>query len=307
MSRLRLILNRTQAAQKIRKITRAMAMIASAKLQKLRARTLAAKPYAHALREMVTELAAQVTEFRHPLLRQCAVGSSAKRVGLLIITSNRGLAGGYSSHVLRLATDFVQERGRQGQVVELYVSGKKGLAHFAFHQQQVGRRIDQADSGPDSVGVRDVSAFLSDRFVSGAVDAIHVAYTEFISVGTQRPTSLMLLPMTDLVGAVAAGDGRLHASPGRTRNAVQYDFSPDPDVLLTESLPLLLEAYLFECFLNAATSENAARRVAMMRATDAADQISKSLTLRHNRARQDHITSELLDIIGAAEAVRNRR
>jgi F-type H+-transporting ATPase subunit gamma len=306
MSKLRLILNRKKAAQKIRKITRSMAMIASARLQKLWARTLATNAYTQGLREMAAELAARVGDLRHLLLRQSAVGPSARRVGLLVITSNRGLAGAYSSHVLRMASDFVHEREARGEVVELYVSGKKGLSYFTFHHQPVARRIDVADNGPAFAHVQEVSAFLMDRFVSNAVDAVYVAYTEFVSAGTQRPKLLMLFPMTALIAATAAADGKPSASWVQIRSGAQYDFSPGPEVLLAELLPLMLEACLFECFLNAATSENAARRIAMMRATDSADQISKSLALRYNRARQDQITNELLDIIGAAEAIRNR-
>jgi F-type H+-transporting ATPase subunit gamma len=142
--------------------------------------------------------------------------------------------------------------------------------------------------------VEETAARFADSFTSGQVDSVHVVYTNFVSAGVHRPELLTLLPVaTSTCPAVETG------------GAVMCDFSPGPNRLLGELLPLMLKARLFECFLSAATSENAARKMATMRATENADQVFKVLTLQYNRARQDHITNELMIIVGAAEAIRN--
>jgi len=304
MAQRRAILNRKKAAQNIGRITRAMAMVASAKLQKLRKRTLAAKPYAQKLREMVAVLAATIGDVQHPLFRRPTVGDSATRIALLVITSNRGLGGAYNSNVLRMASDFMRQREAEDAAVELHVTGRKGVSYFTSHKRPTAQSYDQLDDMPSLVGVEEVAAFFLDRFKCGLIDAFDVVYTDFVSVGVQRPTLVTLLPMTALAGTAAGTGGQPSTSPGKTGGAVMYDFSPDPNILLGELLPSTLKTCLFECFLNAATSENAARKMTTMRATENADQMFKKLTLRYNRARQDHITNELMIIIGAAEAIR---
>ncbi len=300
----RAILKRKKAAQTIGKITRAMAMVASLKLQKLRKRMLAAAPYAQKLREMVAVLAAHVGELQHPFLRPPTVENSAKRVVLLVITSNRGLVGAYNSNVLRMASDFIRRREAENIAVEVHVTGNKGVAYFAFHGRPLAQRYDQSGDLPTLADVEATAARFADRFTSGQIDSVHVAYTNFVSAGLHRPELLTLLPMAALTGAAAGTGGQPLTSPGKTGSAVMYDFSPDPNILLGELLPPTLKACLLGCFLNAATSENAARRIATMRATENADQILKTLTLRYNRARQNDITDELMIIVGAAEAIR---
>lgn len=304
MAQRRAMLKRKKAAQTIGKITRAMAMVASLKLQELRKRMLAAAPYAQKLREMVAVLAAHVGELQHPLLRPPTVENSAKRIVLLVITSNRGLVGAYNSNVLRMASDFIRRREAENIAVEVHVTGNKGSAYFAFHGRPLAQRYDHSGDLPTLADVEAIATRFADRFTSGQIDSVHVAYTNFVSVGAHRPELLTLLPMAALTGAAAGTGGQPLASPGKTGSAVMYDFSPIPNILLGELLPPTLKACLFECYLNAATSENTARKMATMRATENADQMFKTLTLRYNRARQDDITNELMIIVGAAEAIR---
>jgi len=306
MAQRRAILNRKKAVQNIRRITRAMAMIASVKLQKLRKRMLAAEPYAQKLREMVEVLAANIGDLQHPLVRQSTVEDSARRIALLVITSNRGLVGAYNSNVLRMASDFIREREAEDQAVELYVTGKKGVSYFTVHKRPIAQRYDQLGDMPTFADVEKAAAFFIDRFTSGQLDSVYVAYTSFVSAGVHRPELLTLLPMAASTGAAAGTSGQPSTPPGETGGAVMYDFSPDPNILLGELLPLTVKTCLFECSVIAATSENAARKIATMRATANADQICKALTLQYNRARQDHITSELMDIVGATEATRKQ-
>ena len=156
------------------------------------------------------------------------------------------------------------------------------------------RWYDPAGDMPSLADVEEIAVRFADSFTSGRVDAVHVAYTNFISAAVQRPELLTLLPIATSIHPVA-----------ETGGAVMYDFSPDPSRLPGGLLPLMLKARLFEYFLTAATGEHAARKMATMGATEDADQISKTLTSRYNRARQDHITNELMIIVGAAEAIRN--
>jgi F-type H+-transporting ATPase subunit gamma len=203
-----------------------------------------------------------------------------------------------------MASDFIRQREAENIAVEVHVTGKKGVSHFTSHKRPIAQSYDQLDDMPTFADVEKAAVFFIDRFASGQIDSVHVAYTNFVSAGVHRPELLTLLPMAALTGAAAGTGGRPPTPPGKTGGAVMYDFSPDPNILLGELLPPTLKACLFECFLNAATSENAARKMATMRATENADQMFKTLTLRYNRARQDDITNELMIIVGAAEAIR---
>lgn len=302
MAQMREILNRKKAAQKIRKITRAMAMIAGAHLQKLRKRALESRPYAEGLREMAAHLRANVGDLRHPLLREATVKNSTNRIALLVITSNRGLVGACNANVLHLAAEFARQQEVGGKAVELYVAGKKGVSYFRVHKRPLAQQCDELGDMPTLAKVEKTAALLMSRFTSEQVDSVHVAYTRFISAGEHQPKLLTLLPAVTPAIAVSR-NGHEILTPAGSRT-ITYDVSPHPNTLLAELLPLMVKTTLFECFLNAATSENAARHVAMMRATYNADQMSKALTLRYTRARQDKITNGLMDIVRTAEAFR---
>ncbi len=294
MAQMRAIRSRKKAAQTIGKITRAMAVVANVKLQKLRKRMLAAAPYAQKLREMVAVLTSRIEDTQHPLLRPPSVKSATGRIALLIITSNRGLVGAHNSNVLRMASNFIRHREAENIAVEVHVTGRKGTSYFASQGHPLMQRHAPAGDMPSLADVEDLAARFVDSFTSGRLDAVHVAYTNFISAGVQRAELLTLLPMATTIRPAV-----------ETAGTVMYDFSPNPSRLLDGLLPLMLRAGLFECVLSAATSEHAARRLATMRATENADQMAEPLTSRYNRARQDHITNELMIIVGAAEAIRN--
>ena len=305
MAQRRAILNKKKATQKIRKITNAMAIIASGRLQRLRKRLLAAEPYVNKLHEMVEALAENVRDLDHPLLRQASVKDSAGCAAFLVITSTRGLAGAYNSNVLRMASDSIREWESGGHSVELYVKGKKGASYFAFRKRPMARRFDSLGEMPTNADMAEAAMWFIDRFCSGKIDMLKVAYSKFMSIGDCRPALVTLLP-TRAKRETAANASQASTLTGQFKSAVGYEFSPDPSDLLGELLPLAVQSDLRQCLLNAATSESAARRVAMTRATASADKLSRSLSLRYNRARQDHITTELMDIIGATEAFRNR-
>ena len=298
MAKARAIVKRRKAVRNIKKITKTMQMIATAKFQKALKRAVGTKPYTRKVRELVGELAATLGETAdHPLLRAAA---GTGKTALLVITSDRGLAGAYNGSVLRLANTFVKAEEAAGRHAELYVSGKKGVAYFNFQRRPITKRLDQFG---DAAKFADVDAVAEDfirQFTDAKVDAVRVAYTQFVSAGQQKAEVMQLLPLASLADAAAKPADKAAAAPA---TEVVYEFSPDPKTLLDELLPLTVKTALFQAFLDATTSENVARMVAMKSATDNADKMAKALSMQYNRARQSQITTELSEIMGGVEAM----
>jgi len=281
----------------IKKITKTMQMIATAKFQKALKRAVGTKPYTRKVRELVGELAGNIGDIEHPLLRNPAESQRTNRIALIVISSDRGLAGAYNGSVLRMANAFLKTQESAGKTIDLYVSGKKGVAFFNFQKRQITKRFDQFADQPKFADVDRVAEEFIQQFIDGKVDSVHVAYMNFITAATQKAEVITLLPL-----ATPAAAGK--AEPGKIKRETVYDFSPDPKSLLDELLPLTVKVALFQAFLDATTSENVARMVAMKSATDNADKMVKSLTMRYNRARQSQITTELSEIMGGVEAMK---
>ena len=290
-------MKRRKAVRNIRKITKTMQMIATAKFQKALKRAVGTKPYTLKVRELVGELAGNIGDIEHPLLRNPAEGQRTNRIALIVISSDRGLAGAYNGSVLRMANSFLKTQEAAGKTIELYVSGKKGVAFFNFQKRPITKRFDQFADQPKFAEVDRVAEEFIQQFIDGKVDSVHVAYMNFITAATQKAEVVTLLPL-----ATPAAAGK--AEPGKIKRETVYDFSPDPKSLLDELLPLTVKVALFQAFLDATTSENVARMVAMKSATDNADKMVKSLTMRYNRARQSQITTELSEIMGGVEAMK---
>jgi F-type H+-transporting ATPase subunit gamma len=273
----------------------------------------------------VHELAGSVGEdVEHPLLRKVTAANRTDRIVLIVISSNRGLAGAYNGNVLRAAAAFIRRQEAEGKTVELHLTGKKGAAYFTFQKRPIAGRLDQADT-PVYADIQRLADTFMRRFTAGEIDAVYVAYMNFISTSTQKPDVMLLLPLggvreaADHVARQAAekeaqmARGALDAKHTgadvelgeHAHSGVIYDFSPDPASLLGELLPLTVKTALFQAYLDAYTSENVARMVAMKSATDNADKMVKSLTMQYNRARQSQITTELSEIMGGAEALKS--
>jgi F-type H+-transporting ATPase subunit gamma len=323
MAKARAIVKRRKAVRNIRKITKTMQMIATAKFQKSLKRAVGTKPYTAKVRELVRELAASVGNVEHPLLRKPGQGDTpaSNRIALVVITSNRGLAGAYNGNVLRTANAFIRQQEAAGRTVELYAAGKKGATFFNFQKRPLAMRIDTISDPPRFAEVDPLAERFIREFTAGNIDAVHVAYMNFISTGVQKPDVMALLPLAGVQEAVdhiarqvaekesQSKAGALDARRSGTevkldQTAVDtetiYDFSPEPRVLL----PLTVKTALFQCFLDATTSEHVARMVAMKSATDNADKMVKALTMQYNRARQSQITTELSEIMGGVEAMK---
>ena len=302
MAKARAIVKRRKAVRNIRKITKTMQMIATAKFQKSLKRAVGTKPYTQKVRELVAELAATVGDVEHPLLRRPEETGPTRRVALIVVTSNRGLAGAYNGSVLRTAGAFIRKQEEQGNTVELYTAGKKGVSYFNFQRRPITKRLEVSDT-PRFAEVQPLSDDFMEQFTSGKVDAVYVAYMNFVSASNQKPEVMTLLPLSAVKPANPAPPTGAVQPAGPAREQAVYEFSPDPKSLLDELLPLTVRSAMFQAFLDATTSEHVARMIAMKSATDAADKMVKALTMQYNRARQSQITTELAEIMGGVEAM----
>lgn len=295
-----------KAVSNIQRITKTMQMIATARFQAMQRRATEAQAYTRRIGEVVGELAASLRGgaggdeggISHPLLATPTDRglAPAGRELMLTITSNRGLCGGYNANLLRTAMKFIQHEGQDRLAVE--VVGKKGIAFFRFNGIAVEQTHTQFTDTPAYEEVERLAQRYMDEFRAGRVDAVHVCYMHFETMGRQSPQVLQLLPLQrpDEEGANAGGGGG-------ASDTAQYDFMPDARTLLDELLPITVKTRLFQCFNEAVVSEQIARMVAMKAATDAAGKMRKKLHRDFNRARQTAITTELSEIIGGTAAL----
>jgi len=290
MANARLIIKRLKAVKNIRKITRTMELIATARFKKAMDRASEAKAYTQKIAEIVGDLSAADLSFSHPLLQK---RDNEERVLVLVLTSNRGLCGGYNSGVLRQANICLKDLEKSRINLVLEVSGKRGISSFKFEGQKTDLEFTHFEDKPSFGEVDELAKRYVDLYTSGAVDRIEVAYTEFQSVARQTAKVETLLPIQDL-----STDDKQEQSL-----AVDYEFLPDAEAILKEIVPAAFKAKLFKCFLDAAVSEQVARMVAMKGATENADEMIGDLSTKYNRARQSQITSELSEIIGGALAL----
>lgn len=293
MANRRVLVKRRKSIRNIRKITRTMQLIATARFQAAFNRAVASRPYTEKLAELVADLARAGDGLDHPLLK---TKNPAAPVAVVVVTSSRGLCGGYNSSILRSALGFLEEHRKGAQATEVSVFGKKGIAYFRFIRQPMAATTAEVGDAPRFDQVEPIANGLIQRFLDGEISAVHVTYMRFYSAGRQRPETIQLLPLAPTAVQSPSGD----AVKAR---AVDYEFRPEPKALLDDLLPAVARIRLFQAFLDAAVSEQIARMVAMKAATEASEDMIKSLTRQYNRARQTHITMELLDIVGGANAL----
>jgi F-type H+-transporting ATPase subunit gamma len=303
MAKARAIVKRRKAVQNIRKITRTMELIATARFKKALDRATEAEAYTRKIAELVADLGQTSGAVTHPLLQP---HDPVQKVRLLVLTSNRGLAGGYNGNVLRAATRAYQDTMAEGTPVALEVAGKRGIAYFRFRGVKADVSYTQFEDRPQFDEVEALADTYIGMYLRGEIDRLDVAYTRFISTARQEAILAPLLPMTAAqVGE--AGPTARPAPPAAGAKAggerTPYEFLPDARSILEEIVPVSFKVRLFKCFLDAAVSEQIARMVAMRGATENADEMVKSLTRLYNRARQAQITRELAEIIGGAAAL----
>ncbi len=296
MANRRVIVKRRKAVKNIRKITRTMQLIATARFQATLNRATKTQAYTEKLAELVSSLTAAAKDLDHPLMKEPAdVNESA----LVVITSDRGLCGGYNANILRTAVAHIDRQKEQAVESDVHMVGKKGAAYFRFMKRAVSDTTTGIGDMPKFVDVQPIADNLIDRFTKGEIESAYVTYMKFISTGTQRPVTVQLLPFEhEADTSDTAADEVIKGGA-----SVEFEFSPEPGEILDELLPAAVRTRLFQAFNDAAVSEQIARMVAMKAATDAAGDMIKNLTSQYNRARQTSITMELLDIVGGANAL----
>ncbi|MBM3965308.1 MAG: ATP synthase F1 subunit gamma [Planctomycetes bacterium] len=300
MANIRQLDKRRKSVRNIRKITRTMELIATARFKKAMDRTAAATDYTKRITQIVQDLAKSGTDVSHPLLQ---AHDDVKAVDMLVLTANRGLCGGYNGSVVRVAVQRRNEIKEQAAAGQTSVSGKRGIAAFRFAGVPVEKTYSEFEDQPSFDAVARIADELITRYITRQVDRVDVAYTKFISSSKQVPVVETLLPFAgiEVPSSTATSGNDKAAAEKKLRD--DYEFLPSAAGILEEVVPASFRARLFKCFLDAAVSEQIARMVAMKSATENAGDLIKSLSRTFNRARQSKITQEIMEIIGGVEAL----
>jgi len=298
MAKTRAIVKRRKAIRNIRKITRTMELIATARFKKALDRATEAEAYTRKIVELAADLSAGATNIKHPLLEK---REEVKNTLLLVISSNRGLCGGYNASILREASARIRQVQAEGVTLHLELSGKRAIAFYRYQGIAADKTYTQFEDKPRFEDVDELASRYIADYIAGRLDRVEVVYMKFLNAARQMPVAETLLPLS----TVAPELGKQRSpQPAAPTGPVEYEFLPDAAGILEEILPVSFKIRLFKCFLDAAVSEQIARRVAMKAATENAGDMIKSLTRQYNRARQAQITKEIAEVIGGAEALK---
>ena len=291
----RILRRRIKSINSTKKITRAMELIAASRIVKAQARVQAAVPYSEAITEAVRDLAAAGGHSNSPLFTP---RPEIRRVGHVVFTSDRGLAGAYNANVIRAAEGSMREDVNAGRDYALFIVGRKGDGFFRFRNFDIQESFTGFSDQPTYEDARTVASHVSRGFLAEEFDLVKLVYTRFVTPGFQEVVERPLMPLDR--ETFEGGDARPHGDGPQAA----YRFEPSPDVILEQLLPRYAEARVYAAMLNAAASEHAARQRAMKAATDNAEELITKLTRIMNRARQDAITTEIMEVVGGAEALK---
>jgi F-type H+-transporting ATPase subunit gamma len=294
MAKARALDKRRKSIRNIRKITRTMELIATARYKKAMDRATAATAYTKRITQVVADLANAGLEVSHPLLE---AHDKNERAILLVLTANRGLCGGYNGAVFRAAVARYEELKQAFPHLDVEVAGKRGIAAAKFRKVHLAQAYTQFNDQPQFDEVDAIATRYLEAYATKKLDRLDVAYTKFLSSSKQVATVETLLPLGSLGGAEA---DQKEQRAGES----MYEFLPSAKSILEEVVPASFRAKLFKCFLDAAVSEQIARMVAMKSATENASEMIKELSSDYNRARQGQITGEIMEIIGGVEALK---
>jgi len=306
MASTRELRRRIGSVKNISQVTRAMQMVAASKMRRAQENVLATRAYSERAWRILTHLASQraETEELHPLLRH---PESLRRVAMVLITSDRGLCGGYNNNVLRVAYDYTAtcQHEEQAVSVELITMGRRGASYMARYGSPVFAEFTNIPDQPRLADIMPVARLVLDGYCSGKYDLVVLAYTDFINTLVQKPVVKRLLPV--VIGE-AGEEAMAEYLPEDEPAAVpKYIYEPDARMILDTVVPRFIELRLYQALLESTASEHSARMVSMRNATDNAMELIDDLTLTYNQARQQDITNEMLDIAGGAEALRQAR
>ncbi|HMS54080.1 MAG TPA: ATP synthase F1 subunit gamma [Fimbriimonadaceae bacterium] len=283
MANLKLIRQRIRAAKNIQQITKAMKLVAAARLKKATDRVLEARPYADKLREFMISLSGAGELPAHPLMEKRPVRNYA----LILITAERGLAGSYNTNLIRRAGEFLKETAGKGHIIGV---GKKGHGFYGRRGVPVLHTVTVPAAGARYSDALEIATKARDLYVSGEVDAVYICYSKFYSAIRQTPQIVQLLP--------------IEAPEGESGGSLDFDFEPDAESLMNTLLPRYFQTLVWQALLESTASEHGARMSAMTSATDNAGKMIQDLTLKANRERQASITTEILEVVGGAEALK---
>ena len=286
---------RRKSIRNIRKITRTMELIATARFKKAMDRASAATAYTDRITQLVSDLTKTGLEVSHPLLEQRDETKNAK---LLLLTANRGLCGGFNGNLIRAGLTRWTELQEAVPNCQLEIAGKRGIGGFKFRGHEADQTYTHFEDKPAFDEVDEIASRYLDEYITGDLDRLDVVYMKFHSVARQEVAVETLLPLGSL------GEADSDSAESDSASDLQYEFLPSPESILEEVVPTSFKVKLFKCFLDSAVSEQVARMVAMKGATENAGELIKSLSMQYNRARQGRITSELMDLIGGVEAIK---
>jgi F-type H+-transporting ATPase subunit gamma len=300
MAKARALDRRRRSVRNIRKITRTMELIATARFKKAMDRSVAARDYTKQLVKILENIASVGADVVHPLLDV----RPTKRTAVLVLSGNRGLCGGYNSNIVRQAVAILGQWKSERVDTDVAVSGKRGISALKFRGIDMDERYTSFEDKPAFDAVMPIGRAYLDAYAAGKIDRLDVVYTRFHSIARQEAITEMLLPLKapEIAGATTAA-----AASGVATSKLasqEYDFYPSAESILEEILPASFLSRLFKCFLDAAVSEQVARMVAMKAASENAAGLIKNLSRRYNRARQSQITGEIMEILGGVEALK---
>jgi F-type H+-transporting ATPase subunit gamma len=285
---------RIKSTQSLKKMFRAQELIAASRIGKARARTAAAAPYAQAITRAVSAVATH-TDIKHPLTQEV---DGAKRAAVLVVSSDRGMAGSYPASIVREAERLTQQLAAEGKEVLLYVAGRRAISYYAFRGREAVRTWTYGSERPSAEVAEEIGQALLEKFLAdedeGGVSELHVVSTQFVNMVTQRPHVVRMLPLEVVEGVVEADEHEV---------LPLYDFEPSPEAVLDALLPRYVYQRVYAALLDAAASELAARQRAMHTATDNAEDLIRTYTRLANQARQADITQEISEIVSGADAL----
>ena len=293
----RILRRRIKSVESTKKITKAMELIAASRIVKAQQRVAAARPYSEQITEVIRSLAAGGADLSHPLLHQA---DEVAKVAYVAVTADRGLAGAYNSNVIRATERDLRSEQAKGRDYALILLGRKAESYFRFRGYDIAASFSGMSEQPSYENAREVAEAVAQPFLDGEVQLVKLVYTQFLSSSSQRVTVRQFMPLDAEAITEAAGAG--HDGPSAV-----YEFEPEPSQILSKLLPRYVEARLFAAMLESAASEHAARQRAMKSATENAEELIVKLSRIMNRARQDSITTEIMEIVGGAEALRQAK
>ena len=287
MAKARELRRRIRSVEKTRQITKTMEMVATSKLKRAQDRVVAARPYAAALADVIADLFHPELSQQFPLLRPM---ERPRRVALVLITSNRGLCGGFNANLIRLARQRLAELAAEGVEAELHAIGRKGIGYFRYVGQALASQRQDIGDRPTPAHAAEVMEPLMARFERGELDAVEVVFAKFNSPVSTPPTTLRILP--------------IQAPVGGKRGVANYILRPSAEEIVGGILPLYVHNQMYRALVETAAAEQGARRTAMKNATDSAGDMIDWLRRTYNRARQAQITQEIAEIVGGSEALK---